>query len=201
MNMKKYAIIPIVLLLSSCDVDEMEQTIFVPDASDSHLPAYTEWGYNSFGARYERTYFLATNDIVPCKITVQDGIMTFSLSGRISASSSSHGTYEKMTLYFSFPVGEPMRNYWDLQALHQQTFDLTDPSCEVKMTRDSKTETIELLSGSLFFKRVQLLRINEIDDRAIVSGTFELAFLRHKLPEALTKGRFDLGITSLFYIP
>ena len=189
------------MLFSYCGEYEMEQTIFIPDATDSNLPAYTEWGYNSFGALYERTYFLAAKDIVPCKITVQNGILTFSLSGWVSSSYPSYSNREKMTLYFSFPAGETMNNYKDLLAIHQKTIDLTDPSCEVKMIRDSKTENVTIISGSLFFQRVQLLRINEKEDRAILSGTFDLMFLRNQLPEVLSKGRFDVGIANLFIIP
>jgi len=192
--MKKIYFLTMILLLASCAAtDEMEETIFVPDVNDSNLPAYTEWGYNSFGAMYERRYFLATNDIVPCKITYRNGIMAFSLSGRVGSSN--------MTLYFSFPVNETMRDYTDLLALHQKEIDLTDSACEVSMTTNSGTRRITILSGKLFFQRVQLLRINEKDDRVILSGTFDLSFLQNSLPEALTKGRFDVGIANLFILP
>ena len=192
--MKKYVFIAMILLLSSCAADdEMEQTIFVPDVANSNLPAYTEWGYNSFGAMYERNYFLATNDIVPCKITYQNGIITFSLSGRVSLSNT--------TLNFSFPVNETLRNYKDLLALHQKEIDLTDSACEVRMTTNSGTKPLTVLSGKLFFQRVQLLRINEKEDRVILSGTFDLSFLRDKNPETLTEGRFDVGIANLFILP
>ena len=195
--MKKYGFIATILLLFSCDADEMEQTIFIPDAINSELPAYTEWGYNSFGALYERAYFLATNDIVPCKITYQNGIMTFFLSGRVSSDYSSRSN---MTLSCSFPVNETMKDYKDLLALHQKEIDLTDSACEVKITTNANTK-ITVLSGKLFFQRVQLLRINEKENRVILSGTFDLSFLRNQLPEALTKGRFDVGISNLFILP
>jgi len=192
--MKKYSIIAIIMLLCSCESDEMEQTIFVPDSTDSSLPAYTEWGYNSFGALYERNYFLATNDIVPCKITYKNGIMTFTLSGRVKSSGN-------MTLYFSFPISERMKDYSDLLVLHQKEIDLTNSTCEVRILNGSKTENITLLSANLFFKRAQLLRINDREDRVILSGTFDLSFLRNQLPEAMTKGRFDVGIATLFILP
>ena len=193
--MKKYVFLAMILLFASCSTnDEMEQTIFVPDAINSELPAYTEWGYNSFGAMYERRYFLATNDIVPCKITYQNRIMTFSLSGRVGSSNT--------TLNFSFPVNETLRNYKDLLVLHQKEIDLTNSACEVRMTTNSSTKPLTVLSGKLFFQRVQLLRINEKEDRVILSGTFNLSFLQNNSqPEALTKGRFDVGIANLFILP
>jgi len=201
MNMKKYSIIAIIWLLASCEIDEMEQTVFIPDESDKNLPAYTEWGYNAFGALYERMYFYSTNTIVPCKIVMQNGMMTFTLSGRIGAGYSSYGSGENMTLYFSFPIDEPMNQYKDLLALHQKHIDLTDKSCELTMMRSSKTEDIVLLSGDLFFKRAQLLRINEQENRVILSGTFELTFLRNQIPELLSKGRFDVGVPYLYVLP
>jgi len=199
--MKKYGLLAIILLLTACESYEMEQTIFVPDATDSNLPAYTEWGYNSFGALYERKYFLAANDIVPSKITIQNGIMTLSLSGRVAANNSSWSSRENMTLYFSFPIRETIRSYHDLVVLSQKEIDLTAASCEIKMYSNSSLTNIRVLSGHLFFKRVQLLRINEKEDRAILSGTFDLTFLRNEMPEGMTKGRFDLGIASVFVLP
>ena len=202
--MKKYglSLIAITLLLSSCEeIPEMEKTIFIPDEINKSLPAYTELGYNSFGAIYERRLFYATNSIVPCKILYQKGIMTFTLSGCIGSNYRSGGAAEEMTLFISFPVDEAMNNYPDLMALHQKRIDFTDSSCEVRMVRKSVEEDITVLSGNLFFKRVQLLRINEKENRVILSGTFELTFLRNQLPEILSYGRFDLGIANLFVFP
>ena len=199
--MNNFGLIAIILLISSCVEDEMNKTIFVADATDVNLPAYSERGFNSFGAQYERRYFLSANDIVPCKITVQNGIMTFFLSGRMVTGYSSSGIREEMSLYFSFPVNETMNNYKDLMALHQQHFNLTDNSCKIKLVRDSRTEEIAILSGNLSFNRVQLLRINEQEDRVVISGVFDLTFLRNDMPEAISKGRFDVGISNLFVLP
>jgi hypothetical protein len=202
--MKKYSLLLIITLLSSTcgDYEEMEKTIFVPDENDKNLPAYTEWGYNSFGAKYERMYFNATNTIVPCKIMYQSGVMTFTLSGRIvSGYSSYNNSGENMTLYISFPIEGTMNNYKDLMALHQKNIDFTDQACQIRMLRGSGTEDITLLSGNLFFKRVQQLRINEEENRAILSGTFEMVFLRNDLPEIISNGRFDVGIAHLFVLP
>jgi hypothetical protein len=198
-----------ILLLSTCgEYYEMEETIFVADANDKNLPAYTEWGYNSFGAIFERRYFFSTNDIVPCKITIQDGMMTFALSGRTGVRNpqsqnyySSSTSNENTILLFTFPVAEPMNVYQDLLTLHQKKVDLTDVSCELKMLNNSNLEDITLLSGNLFFKRAQLVRINDKENRVILSGTFEFAFLRNQLPEIMSEGRFDVGIAHLFVFP
>ena len=197
--MKRYHFITIVLLLlCSCTSDLLEKTIFIPDADDGNLPAYTEWGYNSFGTRYERLYFVATNDIVPCKIIYRNGILSFSLYGRASAGYYSwYSNDEQMSLTISFP-SSPMNEYTDLMALDKKDIDLTDSSCEVKMTRNSQTEVLTVLSGHLTFKRAQLLSVDEKENRVILSGVFDLRFLRNDIPEIMSDGRFDLGLTDVF---
>jgi len=103
----------------------------------------------------------------------------------------------QMSLTFSFP-SSPMNEYQDLMALDKKDIDLTDVSCEVKMTRDSQTETLSILSGHLTFKRAQLLSVDEKENRVILSGVFDLKFLRSDIPEVMSDGRFDLGLTDVF---
>lgn len=194
--MKKYGLIAIVLLaLYSC-ADQLEKTVFIPDKDDSNLPAYTEWGYNSFGAQYERTYFLASPQIVPCKITYQDGILHFALLGRLGA--GYHSPDMEMALTFSFPVSL-IKEYRDLTVLNNVEIDLTDASCEVKIEKDGTAEIIKPLSGYLLFKRIQLLRVDSKEDRIILSGLFDILFLHNNLPEHLSNGRFDLGVNQYFF--
>ena len=200
--MKKYGLTVIILLtICSCSYeDSMEKTVFIPDEENRNLPAYTEWGYNSFGAKYERTYFTSANDIVPCKVIYRNGILNFHISGRVG-SGYNNGT--EMTLTFSFPISlidehKPMNEYKDLMILHKSEIDLTNESCEVKIIKNSQTEILSLLSGHLAFKRAQLLRIDDKENRVILSGTFDVRFLRNELPEVLSNGRFDFGITDLY---
>ena len=199
--MKKYSYLLIILLLLSCDeANEMQETIFIPDSSDRNLPAYTEWGYNSFGAMYERQYFFSTSSIVPCKIIYGNGTLTFTLSGRIGPRYST-GANESMTLSISFPCNEPINNYRDLLLLHKKYINLSDKSCEIYMIRNSIREDLAGLSGELVFNRTQLLRINDFENRIIISGTFEIMFWRNQMPEIMSNGRFDVGITHVFHTP
>ena len=200
--MKKYSLLMIILFLFSCEVmDEMQDTIFIPDINDKNLPAYTEWGFNSFGAMYERRYFFSTKDIVPCKMICGNGILTFTLSGRTGLNYSSWGSGDQLTMSFTFPFNEPIKNYKDLLALHQKQFDLSDNACIVQMISNSNREDLTGLSGELKFIRAQLLRINDVENRIILSGTFEVSFWRNQIPEIMSKGRFDLGITHVFFTP
>ena len=201
--MKKYALIIMLLpAIWACtyENDIMDKTVFIPDEENANLPAYTEWGYNSFGAVYERSYFVSAYDIIPCKITYRNGVLNFHISGRIG---SRYYDTNEMILTFSFPtslVGEynPINEYMDLMVLHQKEIDLTGTSCEVKMTRNAQAETLSLLSGRLTFKRAQLLRIDNKENRVILSGTFDVRFLRNNIPEVISDGRFDFGITDLY---
>ena len=200
--MKTFCNILCILSVSTCSEPyEMEETIFIPDEKDKNLPAYTEWGYNSFGIVYERMYFFSTRNIVPCKVIYQNGILRFSISGRLAPSYSSYSNNENMTLSISFPVAEPMRVYQDLTVLHKKKIDLSDSSCTVTLTRSGKTEDVSVQTGHFTINRVQLIRIDEKENRAILSGVFELIFWRATIPETMLNGRFDFGISHLFILP
>jgi len=191
----------ILLTLCSCTYDLLEKTIFIPDDYDSNLPAYTEWGYNTFGANYERQYFFATYDIVPCKVVYQDGILNFSLCGCIGPFYSFwSNNNEKIILTFSFPT-YPVKDFKDLMELHRKEFNLlNNVSCEVKMTKNFQKEVLTVLSGHLNFKRAQLLRLDDKENRVILSGVFDLKFLENDIPVSISNGRFDLGIADVYNI-
>jgi hypothetical protein len=195
--MKKNIILLLtVCLLASCGESDsvMDRTIFIPDESDANLPAYTEWGYNSFGAIHERSYFLASNSIIPCKILHQNGKLQFSLMGHMEY-------YSITTLSFIFPFPE-ITNYDGLDQLNDKKINLAGADCSVKISQgNSDDEILDVLSGTLHFKRVQLLSIDEVLNRVILSGTFELQFKRSDFPETISNGRFDLGINkNVFYV-
>jgi hypothetical protein len=176
----------------------MDETVFIPDKKDRNLPAYTEWGYNSFGARYGQYYFLVTNIVDPCKIIYQDGILHFYLNGSLTGNVTA-GNYdrENMTLIFSFPFS-PVSTYADLVSLNGFKIDLPNESCTITLNRNYETIDITPQGGRLFFKRTQLLYIDGEKDRTILSGYFDLQFLVAGKTEKITDGRFDLGINKDF---
>ena len=201
--MKKYIFLTVtamMILFSSCSSREpqMDRTVFVPDEADASLPAYTEWGYNSFGAMYDiKHYFVVSNNIVPCKILHKDGRLRFTLNGVLK------GIYyyesENVTLSFNFPYEKPTA-YTDLLTLNDTNIDLTSNDCVVTFIRGETERTLNIVEGFLFFKRAQLLYIDDVPNRIILSGTFELSFLENDFPTTISDGRFDLGITkNLFY--
>jgi len=190
--MKKICLISLVVLLFSCKKEPvMDRTIFIPDEDDATLPAYTEWGYNSFGAKYDRDYFLVSNAVQPCKITYSNNLLQFALFGIIESSG------EKMSLTFTFPSPE-MRDFKDLVYFDNVKIDM-DSTCEVRMSRNGKDTVLNIVSGELYFQRAQLLSIDDKINRVILSGTFDLQFLQSRFPTYISDGRFDVGITQNYF--
>jgi hypothetical protein len=187
----KYLLLLLIVLLCSCAKDVLDRTIFIPDEEDYNLPAYTEWGYNTFGAEYERDYFLVSNKITPCKIVYKENYLQFSLSGTIRGG-------KEMSLLFIFPANK-MNDYRDLLRLHKMNINLSANECIVKILYNKEETVLNVSEGELNFKRVQLLSVDDIENRVILSGTFYLHFLENELPSFITNGRFDLGITNKFF--
>jgi len=198
--MKKYVLLAIILLLFySCKEDSLNKYIFIPDKDDPRMPAYTEFGYNTFGAKYEDSYFLSS-DYSSFNISYQNGKLNLCLQG--CQENTENPLSESMSLIFSFPTLPTKETYQDLAALDGITVDLTDDSCNMIINKENQTDTLIVSNGHLIFKRVQLLRIDDEENRAILSGTFDAKFFRNNIPETMSNGRFDLGITEvyLYYI-
>ncbi|GHU68504.1 hypothetical protein FACS189413_05550 [Bacteroidia bacterium] len=198
---KKYIfpVLTLIILFSSCDSDpQMDRTIFIPDETEPELPAYTEWGYNSFGAIYDnRSYFVVSSVIAPCKILYKEGHLHFSLNGIMKGSYLVES--EKITLDFIFP-SEKIEQYNDLLMLNDKQINLTSTDCVVKIIRNENERTLNVIDGILHFKRAQHLYIDDRSNRVILSGIFALRFLEYEFPTIISGGRFDVGINNnVFY--
>jgi len=196
--MKKYIFILTIAatFFGSCAKDDpqMGRTIFIPDPIDNRLPAYTEWGYNSFGAKIDRNYFLVSNSITPCKILYKNGMLNFSLSGY-------YNNYIETAMTFSFPI-EQIQDYTDLLALNNKKIELAASGCEVTLTQNETTDTLNVIDGELYFQRAQMLFIDDQPNRVILSGVFDFRYLNatDDFPVSVSDGRFDLGINkNVFY--
>lgn len=201
--MKKYFIITVAIaIFASCTTEEpqMERTVFIPDPIDSRLPAYTEWGYNAFGAKISRRYFVAHNDIAPCRILYRDGLLRFSMSGYWEY--NNYGSITETTLTFIFPF-ERLYEYADLMMLHNEKIELTaSTGCVVNLSQNGKDETLNIVDGELHFCRAQMLFIDEQPNRVILSGVFNFRYLSEtdEFPVTVSNGRFDFGINrDIFY--
>lgn len=194
--MKRYIILFTIALFASCASKDlqMDRTVFIPDQLDGNLPAYTEWGYNTFGAKVDRNYFLVSYDITPCKILYKNGKLSFSLSGNFV-------NYNNVTMTFTFP-SEQLKEYTDLLTLNNIDIDLKASDCEVTLTQNETTETLNLVEGELHFIRAQMLMIDEQPNRVILSGVFAFRYLNgtNEFPVSVSDGRFDVGINkNVFY--
>jgi len=181
----------------------MDRTIFIPDQIDPQLPAYTEWGYNAFGAKLDRKYFLSSNSIVPCRVLYKDGTLRFSLRGLYYSGSYSQNT--EMYLTFCFPL-EQITKYSDLVVLNKKNFYLKSPEILVILEKKETightvyqtTDTLNVTDGILSFRRAQFLKIDDEPNRAILSGVFDFRYLENgsEFPMSFSDGRFDFGINN-----
>jgi hypothetical protein len=187
------------VLIASCSVNDspqMDRTVFIPDSDDHNLPAYTEMGYNAFGAMIDREYFLVSRSIIPCKILYKEGKIMFMLDGIRTDSG-----YEdsRMTLFFYFPF-EQCSDYQDLIRLNGVNIDLLSNDCRIEMSIENEIQPIDLIKGNIFFKRAQLCLIDDVPNRVILSGEFDFQFLTDgEFPVVVKYGRFDLGINNDYF--
>ncbi len=180
---------------------ELKKSIFIPDPDFPDLPAYSEWGYNTFGAFYDRELFLYSEQKVPAKIICQSGITTFVLRGQ----KNSYNYYywsdgNEMSITFKLPVAAPS-GYSDLTSLNKKKIDLKSEVGMVMIYMDGMTFEPQILEGILEFKRAQQLFVDKKEVEVILSGLFSFKALVNGNPVSLTEGRFDVGIgTDNFFI-
>ena len=189
------------VLLSACKKEtELKKTIFIPDENFSDLPEYSEWGYNAFGAYYDRELFVSNNSKVPAKIVNTGGKTTFTLKGQLGAYeyyySYRHYYFDKypvMTMTFEVNNFSP-QTYSDLINLDKTTIDLTESPSAVSVMIDTAKYGVKILSGTFEFKRAQNLIVDKSPIEVILSGTFEFQALFGGEPISVSLGRFDVGI-------
>ncbi len=189
-------IIPILLfmLLADCSKEnELKKSVFIPDSESPELPAYSEWGYNTFGAFYDREIFVSTDAQVPSKVFSSDTAMQLILEGERRYDYYTY--YSEMSLTFTLEGFTP-EQFGDLVALNDTIIDLDDPRCRVQLFEYSIEIPVKILSGSLYFKRVQNLSVDKRPVEAILSGYFEFQAVIRDEPITVSEGRFDLGIGS-----
>ena len=197
--MKKivYPSIIIIAIMAGCSKEyELRKSVFIADPDFSELPAYTEWGYNTFGAFYDRQLFLYSEQEVPGKVICTGGTTTFVLKGQ----KNSYGYYywddaNEMSVTFDLPLIQPAV-YSDLINLNKIKFDLTGEGCRVSIHMDGETFEPQILQGELEFKKAQQLFVDTQLTEVILSGLFSFQALVNGEPISVSEGRFDVGIGS-----
>jgi len=179
-------ILSAVLLISGCaSSDNLEDSIYIYDQEFTNLPAYTEWGYNTFGAYYDRALFISS-DATPGKVLSAGGKTVFSLQG-------TYDIYGSMTVKFVLNGYSPAK-YSDLVSLNDSIIDLANQKCKVCLLLNGEEDTLNILNGQLYIKRVQHLLVNKESSEAILSGYFQFQMLKDGNPSTISHGRFDVGI-------
>ncbi len=193
MNTNKFYFIVLCLIALSCSKDyDLQKSIFIPDESYPNLPAYSEWGYNTFGAYFDRDLFIYNDYNVPVKVINTGGKTSFILIGQ-KGNSDYYSVRNDMSVCFDLYGFDPV-TYQDLVLLNDSVIDLTNPLCKVRIKIDTTETVANILNGILTFKRVQNLIVDKQNTEAIVSGTFEFQTFYKDEPVSLTHGRFDVGV-------
>ncbi|HOS83636.1 MAG TPA: hypothetical protein PK199_01840 [Bacteroidales bacterium] len=189
-----------VLLWSACSEYELQDTIMVYDSEHKFLPEYSEWGYNSFGAYYDREIFVSNKSITPAKLIFTNDSLTFMLNG-IKGKPDTELYYD---YYNSFPTmsiafqlsGYSPESFQDLTILHNTTIDLIDTNNAVYITIDTIRYKAQILSGSFSCKRAQLLYVDTKLNEVILSGEFDFKALVRGIPMTISYGRYDVGVNE-----
>jgi hypothetical protein len=171
--------------------NELKKSVFIYDPENMDLPAYSEWGYNTFGAYYDREIFVSNDELVPAKIIVSDTSLSFLLDGQ--KGSSYYYDYSEMMISFMLSGFIP-EHYADLALFNDSIIDLTNSACHVFVTIDTMKYAADILSGKLNFKRVQILQVDKQQVEAILSGYFDFKAIINDKPITISDGRFDVGI-------
>ncbi|MBO7497393.1 MAG: hypothetical protein J6T98_12660 [Salinivirgaceae bacterium] len=208
--MKKTLILCMAACLFAACEDNLERSIWISDPDDFNLPKYTEWGYNTFGAKMDGSYFLSCWRENPCSMEwhANDSTLEFTMNGcqTLNDYMVFDGYITKkdyMSLTIIFPCDSVIDNYKKLYLLDGKTIDLTDTTVKVLVTLESHnywTEPItDIRSGELCFKRIQNLYVDGKFEESIVSGTFDIRYVKDGEKTRMSDGRFDIGINQSFF--
>jgi len=179
----------------SCSKDnDLKKSIYVSDSEFNDLPAYSEWGYNTFGAYYDRMPFISNSSEVTAKFIVKNDSTSFVLTGQKGSNHYYNDSgSEKMSMTFKM-AGFLPQNYKDLIALNDTILDLSKPTCKTIITIGSTVISAGILEGQLTFNRAQNLIVDNKPVEIILSGYFEFKALINNEPITISEGRFDVGI-------
>ena len=184
----------IILIFAGCSKEnELKKSVLINDTEYTDLPSYSEWGYNTFGAYYDREIFISNDDIVPAKVVVSNNAMSFVLDGQKGNADYYSGNNNEMTMTFKMPGFTP-EQYTNLTVLNDTILDLTNPAYQVLISIDTIKYTVNILSGQLTFKRAQNLMVDKKQIEVILSGYFEFKALINEKPVTISNGRFDVEI-------
>jgi len=189
--MKKLFILVIIIAAVGCSKRSgLSDSVFIPDSVYTDLPAYSEWGYNTFGANYDRSVFIYSRNVMPLKVIVQNQDLSFVFQGVI-------GNYSGNYLSMKITIPDTATaKYQDLLDLNDTRINLSGSEVVVEFIIDQNSKVIEILEGELYFKRTQKIFVDDVEAEVILSGYFNLKFIEEGIPFTMTDGRFDFGVDN-----
>ncbi|MBU0763564.1 MAG: hypothetical protein KJ607_01880 [Bacteroidetes bacterium] len=148
----------IIILFVSCkkyNDDEQrgyyfKQSTFIEDPGNPGLPKYSELGYNTFGAYYDRETFISNNVDVPMKVIVTNDTTTLIFQG-------TKNNYD-MTLKIGIPDSLP-DTYSDLLAFNDTVIDLTQ--CKITTIINGNTSVPRVIDGRFEIRKAQKLYVDD----------------------------------------
>ena len=177
------------LFLFGCskDVNDLRESIMIYDEEYPGLPIYSEYGYNTFGAYYERGEFIYNSLEVPGKVLVQNGNTSFILTGHLDNQSL-------FSICFTF-LNMEFADHTDLLTLDKKSFNLRDTtSCKVSIENKEGAIPIKKTSGNITFNKVHRLLVDKEVVETILAGEFDLQVIINEQPARFSNGRFDIGV-------
>lgn len=191
-NIVLFSIVLVALLLGSCRKEsELQKSVFIPDAEFPELPEYSEWGYNTFGAYYDRQAFVSNSYEVPMKVVVTNDSISFIFQGYKPGYGYNYA--DVLIMKICMANYEPL-NYTELVSLNGVSFDLKADSCVVSFSNNEVTHIANILDGTLQFKRAQNLFVDDQQVEVILSGYIHFNAVVNQMPISINEGRFDVGI-------
>lgn len=195
--MKNLFIIAIIFcavsLSTSCTKDnDLRESTYISDPEDNKLPSYSEWGYNTFGAYYDRDIFRSNDNDVPIKVIVNDSSTSLLFSGYSSLNSY---YYENNEMSMNIILkGLNLNHYTDFVGFNDSIIDLKSEDIDITLNMNSESFPVQILSGELHVMRVQKLFVDDEEVEVILSGTFSFKALVNNEPVTMSDGRFDVGV-------
>lgn len=181
------------LVFASCNSSDdfrLSQSVFIHDKDYPGLPIYSEWGYNTFGAYFDRTPFISDNYLMPVKVTVKTDTCQLAFTGRMQSKT------DDISLMFYLPGYQP-KTFFDLLSLNNKSFNLSDYSTMVTLRESGRTDTLQVTEGELNIKRAQKLLVDKEEKKVVLSGIFSIKATIDGEPVSINNGRFDVSVDGI----
>lgn len=188
--MKNILFLLLIFIATGCSNDESElsDSVYQQDPKNPGLPAYSELGYNTFGANYDRDVFSFSYNKIPLKITENGTELALIFEGN-------YGYKGEMTMKIILPSSKAT-TYQDLLIYDKKNIDLAAADVKIELIYNGTTEVITILDGELNFKRAQNIYLDRVKHGIILSGTFNFKFIANKTPLKMSNGRFDILVNN-----